>query len=199
MKRNVDSSTLQQVRVDAPVGGHRAGRPWARGELRVGDDRRGRVPRQVDLRARWSRCARPRARRCAARPPGCRSRRTGAAGRWPDRCRAARRARRHAPGADLGQARVLRDLEPPALVVGQMPAEHVELVQRHPVDVAQDELRATGSGAPNRASGRASGSAAHPVMCSAASVDAALLGRRARAQLPQRHRPVEQARADRAP
>jgi len=50
-----------------------------------------------------------------------------------------RPARRHAPGADTRESRVAPDLEPPALIIGHMPAEHVELVQRHPVEVAQDE------------------------------------------------------------
>ena len=38
------------------------------------------------------------------------------------------------------QARVLADLEPPALVVRQVPVQHVELVQRHPVDELPDEF-----------------------------------------------------------
>src|SRR5688572_18911898 len=52
-----------------------------------------------------------------------------------------RTARRHAPGAYRGEPRVLADLEAPGLVVGQVPVQHVELVQRHPVDEALDELR----------------------------------------------------------
>src|SRR5687768_9016909 len=47
---------------------------------------------------------------------------------------------RHAPGADRSQLWVLADLETPALIVGQVPVQHVELVQRHPVDEALDEL-----------------------------------------------------------
>ena len=72
-----------------------------------------------------------------------------------------------------------------------MPAEHVELVQRHPVDVAQDELRGLEvacriehHAAPAKARCIVHGQCRYPN-------DAGL--RRA-AQLPQSHRPVEQAR-----
>ena len=46
-----------------------------------------------------------------------------------------------APGADLGEARVLLDLEPPSLVVGQVQVQGVELVEREEVDELLDELR----------------------------------------------------------
>ena len=45
-----------------------------------------------------------------------------------------------APGADLGQARVAFDFDAPALVVGQVPVEDVQLVQRQQVDVALDKF-----------------------------------------------------------
>ena len=40
-----------------------------------------------------------------------------------------------APGADAGELRVLAYLDAPALVVGQMPVQHVELVARQQVDL----------------------------------------------------------------
>ena len=73
-------------------------------------------------------------------------------------CRA---AGRDTPGADFGKARVAVDLEPPGLVVGQVPVQHVEFVQRHPLDQSLDEFRATGNGVRNRASARASANAGH--------------------------------------
>src|SRR5688572_16792522 len=42
--------------------------------------------------------------------------------------------------SDLGQARILFDLDPPALVVRQMPVKVVELVLRHQIDVLLDEI-----------------------------------------------------------
>src|SRR5207237_5814029 len=42
--------------------------------------------------------------------------------------------------ADGGQLRVLLDLDAPALVLGQMPVEDVELVQREEIDVLEDEF-----------------------------------------------------------
>ena len=39
------------------------------------------------------------------------------------------------PGPDLGEQRIFFDLDPPALIVGQMPVEFVDLVQREDVDV----------------------------------------------------------------
>src|SRR5688572_32985287 len=44
-----------------------------------------------------------------------------------------------APGADARELRVPEYLEPPALVVGQVPVQDVQLVQRHPVDEVPDE------------------------------------------------------------
>src|SRR3546814_5944743 len=43
-------------------------------------------------------------------------------------------------GADLGELRVLLDLEAPALVLGEVPVEGVQLEDRHDVDVLLDEL-----------------------------------------------------------
>ncbi|CAM5616284.1 hypothetical protein SGRI78S_02605 [Streptomyces griseus subsp. griseus] len=43
-----------------------------------------------------------------------------------------------APGADLGQARVALDLDAPALVVGEVEVEDVQLVRGQQVQVAQD-------------------------------------------------------------
>ena len=45
-----------------------------------------------------------------------------------------------APGAHLGEPRVLLDLEAPPLVVGQVPVEAVELMQRRELDVLLHEL-----------------------------------------------------------
>ena len=45
-----------------------------------------------------------------------------------------------APGADLGQPRIALDLDAPALIVGQVPVQGVELVQREQVDELLDEL-----------------------------------------------------------
>ena len=47
-----------------------------------------------------------------------------------------------AAAADLGQARVFPDLDAPALVVGQVPVEDVELVQGHRVEHALDLVHA---------------------------------------------------------
>jgi predicted ATPase len=45
-----------------------------------------------------------------------------------------------APGADAGEARIAADLQPPALIVHEMPVQDVQLVQRHPVDQLFDEI-----------------------------------------------------------
>src|SRR6266481_1208711 len=45
-----------------------------------------------------------------------------------------------APRAHLGETRVLLDLEAPPLVVGQMPVEAVELMERREIDVLLHEL-----------------------------------------------------------
>jgi hypothetical protein len=50
------------------------------------------------------------------------------------------RRRLAAERAELGQQRVARHLEPPALVVGQVQVQPVQLVHRHQVDVAVQEL-----------------------------------------------------------
>src|SRR5690606_19568282 len=47
-------------------------------------------------------------------------------------------AGRDPAAADLHQLRVLRDLDPPALVVGQVPVQYVELVPGHRVDQLLD-------------------------------------------------------------
>ena len=44
-----------------------------------------------------------------------------------------------APRTDFGEPRAAADLDPPALVVGQMPVQRVVLVQRHQVDQSLDE------------------------------------------------------------
>ena len=44
-----------------------------------------------------------------------------------------------APRTDFGEPRAAADLDPPALVVGQMPVQRVVLVQRHQVDQLLDE------------------------------------------------------------
>ena len=49
-----------------------------------------------------------------------------------------RGAGRDPPRADLGQPGPAGNIQPPALIVGQMPVEHVHFVQRQPVDVAFD-------------------------------------------------------------
>ena len=64
------------------------------------------------------------------------------------------------PGADLGEARVLLDLEPPPLVVGQVQVEGVELVEREEVDDLLDELGWIDTSVPRRGGRRDSGSGA---------------------------------------
>ena len=54
--------------------------------------------------------------------------------RWPARADLALGP----PGALLGQLRVAADLDPPALVVGQVQVQHVELVHREEVDEPED-------------------------------------------------------------
>jgi hypothetical protein len=44
------------------------------------------------------------------------------------------------PRADLGEARVLLDLDPPPLVLGEVPVERVHFVEREEVDVLLHEL-----------------------------------------------------------
>src|SRR5690349_3109848 len=45
-----------------------------------------------------------------------------------------------APCADLGEPRILLDLDAPALVVGEMPVECVHLMKREEIDVLLHEL-----------------------------------------------------------
>ena len=51
------------------------------------------------------------------------------------------RTRRNAPSADLGQAWIFPDLQSPALVVGQVPLQDIELVQGHCIDEQLDLVR----------------------------------------------------------
>src|SRR5207244_4905743 len=44
------------------------------------------------------------------------------------------------PRTDLGEPRILLDLDAPALVLGEVPVEHVELVQGEQVQVLENEL-----------------------------------------------------------
>ncbi len=50
------------------------------------------------------------------------------------RCAVLARARRRAPRTHLGELGVALDLDPPALVIGEMPVQHVELVHGHRVE-----------------------------------------------------------------
>ena len=129
------------VVVDPPVRGHGLRRIGARGEFRIGRERGRRMSRQLDLRHDGDAALRGVGHELARLDlrvvAAVAARRAGAGidvGRGGG-------AGRHAPRADLGQARIFRDLEAPALVVRQVPVQHVELVQRHPVQVAPDELR----------------------------------------------------------
>src|SRR5712692_4143222 len=45
-----------------------------------------------------------------------------------------------APAADFRELGILRDLEPPALIVGEMPVKAVELMNREEIEVFLDEL-----------------------------------------------------------
>src|ERR1700733_793651 len=51
------------------------------------------------------------------------------------------RSRGDAPRADLREAGIFFDLQAPSLVIREMPMQHVQLVERHPVDESHDELR----------------------------------------------------------
>ncbi len=51
------------------------------------------------------------------------------------------RPRGDAPCSDFREAGVLLDLQAPSLVVREMPMQHIQLVERHPVDELHDELR----------------------------------------------------------
>ena len=78
-------------------------------------------------------------RRCRASVAGCRSRRAASRHR-----RTGRKFWREdgllPPGPHLGEARILPDLQPPALIVGQVQVERIELVEREEVDDLFDEL-----------------------------------------------------------
>ena len=66
------------------------------------------------------------------------------------------------PRADLRELRVLLDLDAPALVVGEVPVERVQLVQRHQVDVLLHELLRHEVARDSRGARRASRIAADP-------------------------------------
>ena len=131
---------VEQVLIDAPVG--RNGSRLARdAELRIRGNRRARMARHIDLghdRDVAGRCVRDDLAdlvlgiETAVEPRPSR-------GRIDVGCRS--RTRRHAPGADFSQLRILLDLDAPSLIVRQVPLQHVELVQRHRVDEPLDELR----------------------------------------------------------
>ena len=109
---------------------------------RVGDHRGGRVTGHLDLGKHGDVARSRRAQRCRAPDPACRNRRSSrglpVAGSMSARA-AAPAGTRHAP-TDR-QLRILLDLQPPRLVVGEMPVKDIELVQRHPVDELLDVLR----------------------------------------------------------
>src|SRR4051812_6485763 len=50
-------------------------------------------------------------------------------------------SRRYAPGTYTSELRIPFDLQPPCLIVGEMPMQDVKFMQRHPVDELFDELR----------------------------------------------------------
>ena len=109
---------------------------------------------------------------------------------------------RHAPRAHRGELRILLDLQAPGLVVGQVPVQHVELVQRHPVDELLDVLGrlVVARGIEHEP---APGKARRVVDLHGADLRDAALRRDHREQLPQRHGAVEEprrcARRDGAP
>ncbi len=131
----------EQIRMHAPVRGHARRRSLGGAEPGIGDDGGGRVPWYIDLRDNGHAAL---ARVCddpahhllgikstvetrPARPRIDVGGRCGPCG--------------NTPRPDAGQLRILLDLQAPPLVIGQMPLQHVELVQRHPVDEIHDELR----------------------------------------------------------
>ncbi len=132
---------IAHVRVDSPVRRHCARqllRP--RRECWIGHERRRGMAREVDL-GNDRHVAGRRMRDDAAYLPlrveaAVPARSAGDRIDVPGR----RRACRYAPRPHARETRVLSDLEPPPLIVRQVPAKHVELVHRHPVDVAHDEL-----------------------------------------------------------
>ncbi len=119
---------IEEPVVHAPVGRDRGGA--ARAEPRVARDRRLRVAGHLDLGD-----DRHEARRRVRNEFAHLGLRVEAAVR-----RGIAGAGGLAPGADARELRILENLEPPALVVGQVPVQDVQLVQRHPVDKLPDEL-----------------------------------------------------------
>ena len=119
---------IEEPVVHAPVGRDRGGA--TRAELRVARDRRLRVAGHLDLGD-----DRHEARRRVRNDIAHLGLRVEAAVR-----RGIAGTGGLAPGADARELRISADLEPPALVVGQVPVQDVELVQRHPVDELPDEL-----------------------------------------------------------
>ena len=99
-------------------------------------------------------------------------------------------ARGNAAAADLGQLRISLDLDAPALVVGQVPVEGVELVQRHRVEQLLDFIH--GLEMARRIQHQsAPGEARRVVDMHGGNAKAVFRVRRQ--QLPKRHRAVEQA------
>ena len=106
---------------------------------------------------------------------------------------AARRAGRHAPGAFRGQLRVLLDLQPPALIVDQVPVQDIELVGGHGVEDRLDRLDALEvAGAVQHEA--APGEAGRVVDADGRQQSRAL-GRVGHGQLPDADRAIEQAGA----
>jgi len=110
-------------------------------QLWVGHYRRGGVPRHVDFRDDGDVAI----RRVSHYPPHVVLRikptiETRMAGGRID-VGGGGRSCRDAPRANLRESRILFDLEAPALVIAQVPMQHVQLVKRHPIDELQHELR----------------------------------------------------------
>lgn len=80
----------------------------------------------------------------------------------PERGRPVAPLRTGAPGADLGEPGVALDLDAPALVVGEVEVEDVELVGGEEVEVAQDTGLGHEVAGPRRASCRARRTAGRP-------------------------------------
>jgi hypothetical protein len=116
---------VQDVRRDAPGGPHRKVRRRVVAELRIGRDGRLHVPGQVDLRHHSD-----------ATPGGVRDQisqlRLGVEAAVPHAVELGP-GQAHTGGcanrADLGQQRIFLHLEAPALVIGQVQVQGVELVQ----------------------------------------------------------------------
>ena len=125
-KRHALGAGIEQIRIDAPIVAHH--RPVAEhAHFGIGGDQSLRMARQVDLGndrdAALGGVAHQRAQ-FGLGVEASDSRR---------RCRATR-AGPLPPRADLGQLGIALDLEAPALVVGEMQMERVELHRRHLVD-----------------------------------------------------------------